>query len=99
MTLNNLAVLYSDTQRMKEAEEACREAEDLLEPLWRVHPEVHGDQLARILGMRAFLSDALGESSTYALALAYRAFGAAYNMQVKQGVQKLINKLSVDSPG
>jgi len=49
MTLNNLAILYRDTQRMKAAEECCCEAERLLEPLWRTNPSVHGDQMGRIL--------------------------------------------------
>ena len=49
MTLNNLANLYRHTQRMKEAKEYCRNAERLLEPLWQANPQVHGDQMARIL--------------------------------------------------
>src|ERR1039458_4017276 len=95
MTLNNLANPYRDTQRMKEAEEACREAEGLLEPLWCVNPEVHGDQMAKIWWVRALLCEGPGESSTYACALARRAFAAAYDPGLKQGIQQLIHRLCV----
>ena len=88
MTLNNLAVLYRATQRMKEAEAACRKAEGILEPLWFVNPELHGDQMARILLMRALLCESLGESGTNASALARRALAAACNANLKQAIRQ-----------
>jgi tetratricopeptide (TPR) repeat protein len=99
MTLNNLANLYRATQRMKEAEEAYREAEDLLEPFWCANPEVHGDQMAKIWSMRALLCLGLEERSTDACALARRALAAAYDPGLKQGIQQLIDRLCVDSQG
>ena len=41
MTLNNLAILYSDTQRMKEAEEAYREALSIRRELAQPIPEAY----------------------------------------------------------
>jgi hypothetical protein len=96
MTLNNLAILYSATGRKKEAEEACREAESLLEPMWSANPGVHGDQLARILWLRALVCKEPGEANG-GLALARRAFAAACNLSLKQSIQKLIDQLCVDS--
>jgi hypothetical protein len=96
MTLNNLANLYSATYWMKEAEAACREAEGILEPLWFVNPELHGDQMARILLMRALLCESLGESGTNACALASRALAAACNPTLKQAIRQLTDQLCVD---
>jgi hypothetical protein len=83
-TVNNLAILYCDTQRMKEAEELCREAERSLEPLWQKNPEVHGDQMARILATRAVLCEPLPDGSNKEpCALVQRAFSVAYHPDVK----------------
>jgi tetratricopeptide (TPR) repeat protein len=95
-TLNNLANLYSATQRMKEAEAACREAEGIPEPLWFVNPELHGDQMGRILLMRALLCESLGESATNARALARRALTAVCNRNLKQVIRQLTDQLCVD---
>ena len=97
MTLNNLAILYRDTQRMKEAEAYCREAEGVLEPFWCVNPEAHGDQMAQILSMRARLCDEQGGSSGDACTFARRALATAYNVGLKQDIQRLIRRLCVDS--
>jgi hypothetical protein len=67
--------------------------------LWRVNPEVHGDQMAKIWWMRALLCLGLQEPSTDACALARRAFAAAYDPGLKQGIQQLIDRLCVDSQG
>ena len=63
------------------------------------NPEVHGDQMAKILGMRALLCLGLEERSTDACALARRALAAAYDPGLKQGIQQVIDRLCVDSQG
>jgi hypothetical protein len=40
-TCEHLALLYSDTQRMKEAEEACQEALSIRRELAKANPDVY----------------------------------------------------------
>jgi tetratricopeptide (TPR) repeat protein len=54
-TLNNLAVLYSDTQRMKEAEEAYREALSIRRELAKANPEAYLPDVAMTLNNLANL--------------------------------------------
>ena len=89
-----MANLYSDTQRIKEAEQAYGEAETILAPLWCTTPEVHGDMIARILWGRALLSVPLGESRAYASALARRAFAAAYAPGLQEEIQRAIDQFA-----
>ena len=143
MTLNNLAILYRDTQRMKEAEQAygealatyrklaetnpdaylpdvamtlndlayfCHssghaeeaqrqafEAEGILDPLWRANPDLHGNPMARILWTRALISEASGKPSE-ACALARRGLAAAYDLNTRQSIQQIIDRLCPASP-
>jgi tetratricopeptide (TPR) repeat protein len=92
-TLNNLAILYRETQRRKEAVGSCHEAAKLLEPQWQANPEVHGDQLARILLLLVLLSESGGESAGDPCAFARRAFEVAYQPDLKRVAIELINQL------
>ena len=55
MTLNNLANLYSDTQRMKEAEEAYKEALDIYRALAKANPSAYQPDVAATLNNLAIL--------------------------------------------
>ena len=55
MTLNNLAVLYSDTQRMKAAEEAYQEALSIRRELAKANPEAYLPDVAMTLNNLAVL--------------------------------------------
>src|SRR5438270_8030402 len=92
MTLNNLAVLYSETQRMKEAEEFCSEAEKALNPLWARNPVVHGDQMGRILATSALLCERRDQPNENACVLAQRAFEAAYDPNLKRAIQAFVDR-------
>jgi tetratricopeptide (TPR) repeat protein len=88
-TLNNLALLYRDIQRVQEAERAAIEAEQTLAPYWEANPTVHGDQMAKILLVRAALCES-GGNVTEACTLARRALPAAYDPDLKEVLQRLI---------
>ena len=47
-TLNNLAILYRDTQRLKEAEAAYQEALDIYRQLAKANPAAYQPDVARI---------------------------------------------------
>ena len=49
MTLNNLAVLYSETQRLKEAEDAYQEVLSIRRPLAQANPPAYLPDVARTL--------------------------------------------------
>ncbi|MEP7362333.1 MAG: tetratricopeptide repeat protein, partial [Acidobacteriota bacterium] len=55
MTLNNLAVLYSDTQRMREAEQAFSEALQIRRALAEVNPDAYRPSVATTLNNLALL--------------------------------------------
>jgi tetratricopeptide (TPR) repeat protein len=97
ITLNNRAILYSDTQRMQEAGQASGEAERILDPLWRANPELYGDTMAKILWTRALITEARGEPGE-ACALARRGLGAAYDPDVRQSIQQIIDHLAPTPP-
>src|SRR5690348_8881022 len=98
MTLNNLAALYSATQRLKTAEKCCYEVERCLEPFWKSNPQVHGDQMASILCLRALLCKSRPSGSEKdACAFARRASDAAYHPDLKQASQALIDQFSGDA--
>lgn len=88
MTLNNLVVLYSATQRMEQAEQATGEATQILDPLWRANPTVHGNQMARILLLRAVICGLGGDGC----ALGRQAWDAAYEPTLKQTIQKWLDE-------
>jgi tetratricopeptide (TPR) repeat protein len=90
-TLNNLANLYRNTQRVKEAEVRCLEAEKHLQPFWEAHPQAHGNQMARILLLRALLC-----AGKDACAFAQRAFAAARDPDIKHVTQALIDQFCAD---
>jgi tetratricopeptide (TPR) repeat protein len=90
VTLNNLANLYTATQRMKEAEDACDEARAILEPLWRQNPELHGNQLAKINLLAAILAGP--ERPKDACEFARQALAAAYDPELKESAQQLIDQ-------
>jgi tetratricopeptide (TPR) repeat protein len=92
MTLNNLGLLYLDTQRLPEAEASCQEAATILEPLWQQQPEVQGNLMARIWWT---LADFLPESQRpEALDLLHKALAAAYEPPLKRAIQNRIDDLS-----
>ena len=55
MTLNNLAILYRDTQRMKEAEAAYQEALDIRRQLAKTNPAAYQPDVAETLNNLAIL--------------------------------------------
>jgi tetratricopeptide (TPR) repeat protein len=95
-TLNNLANLYSDTQRLKDAEQFCGEARAILEPLWQHNPELHGNQLARINLLDAQLAGP--EQAKEACQSARQAFAVAYDAELKEAAQKLIDQFCAPPP-
>jgi tetratricopeptide (TPR) repeat protein len=55
MTLHNIGVLYRDTERTQEAEDAYREAISIRRSLAEAHPEANSPELAQTLNNLAFL--------------------------------------------
>jgi tetratricopeptide (TPR) repeat protein len=93
MTLNNLANLSISTGQIQEAETQAAEAERILEPLWQANPELHGNQMARILFVRALIREVSQKPAAEACTLARRALAAAYDPSLKQSIQQLIDRL------
>ena len=56
MTLNNLAVLYKNTQRFDQAEEYYLSALEIRERLAKAHPEVYGQDYAGCLHNASYFS-------------------------------------------
>jgi tetratricopeptide (TPR) repeat protein len=88
MTLNNLANLYLATRRAEKAAESSKEAEGILEPIWRKQPVLYGDQMARIYAIHALLS----ESKEEACRFARRASEAAGDTKFKGVALTLIRR-------
>jgi ABC-type uncharacterized transport system YnjBCD ATPase subunit len=82
--------LYKDTQRRQAAERACEEAEQILQPFWRANSEAHGDQMARILLLRALLPGSEGDEE--AQALLARALSAAFEPPLRAAIQEEIDR-------
>ena len=93
MTLSNLAALYFSMEQITEAAVLASEAEQILQPLWKRNPRVHGDGLAKILWTRVRICEAGDHSDAKPCAIARRALAAAYNPDLKQVIQKLIDRL------
>ena len=99
MTLNNLAIPCFSGGRIQEAERHAFEAGEILDPLWRVNPELHGNQMAKILWMRALVSEASKGPAVETCAFARRALAAAYDPALKQDIQGLVNRVCSESKG
>jgi tetratricopeptide (TPR) repeat protein len=89
-TLGSLASLYLSTKRTKMATAQAAEAERLLDPLWRANPALYGDQMARVLAIRAQICESIMSSSAEASAFAQRAFAAAQDPALKEEIRLLI---------
>ncbi|MGA3134357.1 MAG: tetratricopeptide repeat protein [Terracidiphilus sp.] len=98
LTLNNLANLDNSTGRTQEAETHAAEAERILESLWQANHELHGDNMARILGMRALVAEA-NQQPAAACAYARRARAVVYDTTLKQRTQKDFDRLCPESLG
>ena len=61
MTLNNLANLYSDTQRLDESEQLYMEALEIRRRLAKGNPQVYEPDVAATLGGWAFMKNKLGQ--------------------------------------
>jgi len=48
MTLNNVARLYRDMDRLVDCEANCREAQAILQPFWENSPRLYGDLMSAI---------------------------------------------------
>ncbi len=92
MTLNNLGLLYSATQRLEEGEAGTAEAVAILLPFWQANPGPHGDQLARICGLRAEVLEALGRPAAECCELARQGEVAAYEASLKQALLYLVQR-------
>jgi hypothetical protein len=68
------------------------EAERIIDPLWKANPDLHGNLVARILGMRALVAEARQQHGA-ACVFARRALAAAYDSVLKQGIEKDIDRL------
>lgn len=93
MTLSNLAALYFSMERITEAAAYASEAEQILQPIWKTNPKLHGDGLAKILWTRARICEAGDNSDAEPCAIARRALAAADIPDLKQAIQKLIDRL------
>jgi hypothetical protein len=92
MTLNNLANLYSDTQRHTHAEAAITEAESILEPLFHANPTAHGNSMARILWTHALIAIDQSAPAETICPLLHRAHAIAYDPEIKEALQALIDQ-------
>ncbi|MEP7365962.1 MAG: hypothetical protein ABI972_22120, partial [Acidobacteriota bacterium] len=97
-TLNNLALLYSDTQRMREAEQSCAEAMETLTPLWQANPLVHGDQWGRCCGFWARLQIEQEKPADGLCALLTEALAFVYNPQLRVAIQGMMERLNCPPP-
>jgi hypothetical protein len=95
-TLVSLASLYLCTKRTKMATARASEAERLLDPHWRADPTPNGDQMARVLAMRAQIYRSIARSSGEATTLAERALAVAQDSTLKEEIQLLIESLRSD---
>jgi len=86
-TLGHLALLRVETQRATEAVPYADEALETLGPFWTKQPEAHGDLMARLLLLRAGASDSYKDACEFSRF----AFDAAYDQDLKQAAQKLID--------
>jgi len=95
-TLVSLAALYLSTRRSKMAMAQVAEAERILDPLWRANPVLNGDQMARVLAVRAEICQSATNSGTEARTFAERALTAAQDPALKDEIQLLIDSLRSD---
>ncbi len=93
MTLNDIALLNFAMEQIYEAGARASEAEDILDPLWRQNPAVHGDSMARVLLTGAFVAEANGRSASASCALAQRALEASYDPVLQRTIRELIDRL------
>ncbi len=94
-TLNNLAVLYKRKQRFQYAEVLSQESLDILEPLWKAEPAVHGNQIAKDRWTMADILMAQDQGNQpKALELLRRALDATYEPHIKEAIQRRIVELS-----
>jgi tetratricopeptide (TPR) repeat protein len=109
MTLNNLAILYCDTQRMGEAEKAYQEALSIRRQLAQANPEAYHPDVAMTLNNLALLysgtqrmgeaEKALTEALTLRIELA-RKNPAAHVRELVVGILNLgLEKLKLPPPG
>lgn len=61
--------------------------------MWQREPEGHGDGMSRILMNQAFLCEAADKTATEACALARRGLAAAVDTDLKQKIQRHIDRL------
>jgi tetratricopeptide (TPR) repeat protein len=90
-TLNNLAYLLLSDGRREEAGAHASEAMGILDPLWRANPALHGNLLARVLWTRALVAEARSEPE--ACGFARRGLEAAYDSELKQSIQEVIDRM------
>jgi hypothetical protein len=86
--LHSLAALYVGSTRIEEARKFGVGAYAIFEPLWRKQPELHGNQMARILSLRALLAERKDEACDYAR----RGFGAASDPALKKTLQIFLDQ-------
>jgi tetratricopeptide (TPR) repeat protein len=92
MTLNNLAFLQFSQGSIDAAEASVSEAEKILEPFWQANPELHGNQMAKTLLARCLMDEAAGAVGE-ACKLAHRASAAAYDPEIKEAIQEIVDRL------
>ena len=86
MTLNNLAILYKDTNRLKEARKTIDEGLSLTRPLQQSHPSAWGDDFARSLGISSGIWEKEGDQ-TQACAEIKEALGVAVSSNLRKMIE------------
>ena len=87
MTLNNLGLLYYQTQRLEETGVAFQEALTINRDLWRDNPTAHGDRLARSLAGKVLSLEQEGADASARCALLHEAATVAYSPTLQQWAQ------------
>jgi tetratricopeptide (TPR) repeat protein len=86
MTLNDIAVHYQRVGMFEEAVELCVAAENILRPLWTANHETHGNQIAKVLGLKSDLWRMTDRPAEEACQFIQEALTMAY----EPGLRKLI---------
>jgi hypothetical protein len=92
MTLNNLAILYKDTNRLKEARKTIDEGLSLTRPLQQSHPSAWGDDFARSLGISSGIWEKEGEQ-VQACAEIKEALAVAVSAGVRKKIESIHARL------
>jgi hypothetical protein len=83
-------IIYSDVQRNGDAQTLSSEAYSVLHPFWRREPQLHGNDMVRILFLRVRLASSVQIAA--ACDFARQSLAAAYDPEIKRQATDLIAK-------